>query len=282
MYRIHHHNDAGAFLNRAEEWLLQAEAEHNLILGLAHQLTVSTEAYEPPIYLATVEADGAVVGCAFRTPPYKLGLTRMPEAALPALVQDLASIYDWIPAALGPEHETATFAALWSEAKGIRAHPGMRQRIYQLDTVTPPVRMPPGQARLAQPTDVDLLARWLGGFREDTSLPGPDTRIQAELLLAKQCVFLWEDGAPASMAGWTGRTRHGARVGYVYTPPEQRGNGYASALTAALSQHLLGEGLLFCFLYTDLANSTSNNIYQRIGYYPVCDVMDYDFEQPSN
>ena len=149
MYRIHRHNDAEAFLDRAEEWLLQAEAEHNLILGLADQLTVSTEAYEPPIYLATVEAEGELVGCAFRTPPYKLGLTRMPEAALPTLVHDLIGIYDWLPAALGPEQETKAFAALWREAKGIHARPGMRQRIYQLDTVTPLARMPSGHMRLA-------------------------------------------------------------------------------------------------------------------------------------
>ena len=81
MFKIHRHSDAEAFLDRAEDWLLQAEAEHNLILGLARQLTESTEPYEPPIYLATIENDGAVVGCAFRTPPFKLGLTRMPEAA---------------------------------------------------------------------------------------------------------------------------------------------------------------------------------------------------------
>lgn len=279
MFRIHRHNNAEAFLKHAEEWLLQAEAEHNLILGLARQLTTSTAPYEPPIYLATIEADGAVVGCAFRTPPFKLGLTRMPEAALPALVQDLAGIYAWIPAALGPEHETKTFAALWSETKGIRARAGMRQRIYQLDTVTPPDRMPAGCMRLAEAQDVALAAEWLDAFRDDTGLPGPDSRPQAQEWIARQSMYLWEDGAPVSMAGWTGRTRHGARVGYVYTPPQRRGSGYASALTAALSQNLLDEGLAFCLLYTNLANPTSNSIYQRIGYYPVCDVMDYDFEQ---
>lgn len=268
-------------MRRAEDWLLQAEAEHNLLLGLARQLTESTERFEPPIYLATVENDGAVVGCAFRTPPFKLGLTRMPEAALPALAQDVADVYDWIPAVLGPEPETKRFAALWSEARGIRARAGMRQRIYQLDAVTPPVRMSPGRMYCAAAKDVDLVAGWLDAFRDDTGLPGPDARTQAERLIAQQCMFIWEDDGAASMAGWTARTRHGARVGYVYTPPERRGRGYASALTAALSQRLLDEGLTFCFLYTNLANPTSNGIYQRLGYYPVCDVMDYDFEKPE-
>lgn len=84
--------DADAFLARAESWLLRAEAEHNLLVGLAHRLKVSTEGYEPPLYLATVEDAGGVVGCAFRTPPFKLGLTRIPTGALPALVSAASPI----------------------------------------------------------------------------------------------------------------------------------------------------------------------------------------------
>jgi predicted GNAT family acetyltransferase len=74
------------------------------------------------------------------------------------------------------------------------------------------------------------------------------------------------------MAGFGGRTPNGTRIGPVYTPPELRGRGYGSALTAAVTERLLGSGLRFCFLYTDLANPTSNSIYQRIGYRPVSDV----------
>ena len=38
-----------------------------------------------------------------------------------------------------------------------------------------------------------------------------------------------------------------------------------------------GGGRRFCFLFTDLANPTSNKIYQAIGYEPVCDVDQYGF-----
>jgi uncharacterized protein len=33
----------------------------------------------------------------------------------------------------------------------------------------------------------------------------------------------------------------------------------------------------YCCLYTDLANPTSNAIYYRIGYRPVCDAAEYFF-----
>ena len=77
------------------------------------------------------------------------------------------------------------------------------------------------------------------------------------------------------MAGWSGPTAHGIRVNAVYTPVELRGQGYASATVAALSQLLLDRGYRFCCLYTDLSNPTSNAIYKRIGYDPVTDSSVY-------
>jgi uncharacterized protein len=89
---------------------------------------------------------------------------------------------------------------------------------------------------------------------------------------------LWEhDGAAVAMAGFQGKTPSGVRISWVYTPPQLRGRGYASALVAALSQQLLASGNRWCFLYTDLANPTSNGIYQRLGYQPVCDAAHYTF-----
>jgi predicted GNAT family acetyltransferase len=79
------------------------------------------------------------------------------------------------------------------------------------------------------------------------------------------------------MAGYSGRTPNGIRVAWVYTPPENRGKGFAGACVAALSQKLLDEGRKFCFLYTDLANPISNHVYQKIGYEPVVDSTAYAF-----
>ena len=92
-------------------------------------------------------------------------------------------------------------------------------------------------------------------------------------------VFIWDDGRRlVSMAAWSGRTPNGVRVNFVYTPPEYRRSGYASACVADLTQRLLNEGRAFCCLYTDLANPTSNKIYQTIGYRPVCEMSDFHFE----
>ena len=95
-------------------------------------------------------------------------------------------------------------------------------------------------------------------------------------MIERQDLRIWQDERPVSMAVAQGETPNACRVGYVYTPPEARGRGYASALVAELSQRMLDSGLSFCVLYADLSNPTSNAIYQRIGYEAICDVRDID------
>ena len=90
--------------------------------------------------------------------------------------------------------------------------------------------------------------------------------------------WLWEDhGEPVSLSGFSGPTPTGIRIGPVYTPPEHRKHGYATTLVADLSAWLLEQGHRACFLYTDLANPTSNRIYVEIGYERVCDAMEFTF-----
>lgn len=96
-------------------------------------------------------------------------------------------------------------------------------------------------------------------------------------------VMLWEDALPertepVSLAAFGGATPNGIRIGPVYTPPDRRGRGYASALTAELTASLLAGGRRFCFLFTNLANPTSNSIYQQVGYRPVTDVDQWLFD----
>ena len=95
---------------------------------------------------------------------------------------------------------------------------------------------------------------------------------------AGRVAYLWEDaGEVVAFAGVGGQTPRGIRIGPVYTPPDRRGRGYASNLVAAVTQLQLDSGRRFCFLFTNLANPTSNHIYQAIGYAPVVDVDLYRF-----
>jgi predicted GNAT family acetyltransferase len=268
-------DNAQRFLDCAGPWLRTAEAEHNLLLGIVGQLRSGRHSYEKPVFLATIEQNGAVVGCAFRTPPYKLCVTRMPVEAVPALVDEVGQHYDSIPAVLGPESIARVVGEEWTRRFGGRAEPGMKQRIYQLDRVTPLAHPVSGEMRLATPSDYHLVREWSRAFVDDTGVETPGVERLVTSVIDDGRMGLWlHGGLPRAMAAAAGATDSGMRIGYVYTPPEWRGRGYGSAVTAAVTQRQLDHGYQRCFLYTDLSNPTSNDIYRRLGYEPVCDVMD--------
>ena len=160
-------------------------------------------------------------------------------------------------------------------------------RIFQLDAVAPAPAVA-GALRPSTTADLDLLTRWLAAFTRDIGERGEadeparwaGARAGVSRTIAAGGLHLWEvEGAgPVSMANATGATPSGIRINMVYTPPELRRRGYASACVGALSQAMLDAGRRFCFLYTDLANPTSNHIYQELGYRPVADADTYDFE----
>src|SRR6185295_5099907 len=109
-----------------------------------------------------------------------------------------------------------------------------------------------GRIRAAHPSERDLIVQWEVGFAEDGDLPAAERAVQnIERLVdegfADDIFHLWEvDNAPVSTARLRRIATAGARVSGVYTPPALRGRGYASALTAALSQHVLDSGRWCC------------------------------------
>ena len=244
-------------------------------LGIAHQLRLypGREASAP--YLATAEHDGQVLAAAVMTPPNRLLLAcGGSRPALNALADDVAGFDVAVPAVSGSVPCTQWFTEQWQTLTGLTFPHVMPERLYQLTQVQHPAGVP-GMARRASASDRQLLIEWLTAFDlEAFGTIGPDVgeRVDAYFEMSTRGIFLWEDGAPVSLAAFGGFTPHGARIGPVYTPPERRGHGYASAMTAWLSQFLLDSGRQFCCLFTDLANLTSNHIYQTIGYVPVVDV----------
>jgi predicted GNAT family acetyltransferase len=63
----------------------------------------------------------------------------------------------------------------------------------------------------------------------------------------------------------------------VYTPPDQRGRGFAAALVGQVSADARAAGARDCLLYTQLTNPVSNKIYQRLGYEPAGEILTYRF-----
>ncbi|MGZ4360012.1 MAG: GNAT family N-acetyltransferase [Gaiellaceae bacterium] len=275
------HETADSLLAQAGGYLTHREAEHNLLLGICGQLRPAPQPRWRDAYLAHVQAGTEVVAVAMRTPPHNLVLSEVDRHdAVDLLVDDAAQTEPELPGVLGPKEASRRFADLWQERVGRAASRGMAQRIFCCERVLEPPA-PGGAMRRAQGADRPLLVDWFGRFLVETFA---ELRSQPEQSVdyalerpGREGPYLWEDPSPVALAGCGSPTPNGIRIGPVYTPHEHRRRGYASALVAELTQHLLAGGTRFCFLFTDLANPTSNRIYRRIGYEAVTDVDEYRF-----
>lgn len=282
---VQRYADPAVFEAAVYDFLIAREAEHNLFFGILSELKRNLHQFgEETPYMAAVESNGAIIGAALRTPPANFHLSHQTDpAALRLLAEDAHDRFPTMSGTNGRSDLAASFADIWATLTGQAYERTMAMRIYALEAVTSPADMT-GTLRRATTDDRELLIDWMHGFHTDIGDLVDRERSAAtvkrylESGAALRGLYLWEiNGQPVSMAGYAGPTPHGIRIGAVYTPPEHRRQGYASRVVAALSQHLLDQGRTFCFLYTDLANPTSNHIYQDIGYQPICDAAAYDY-----
>jgi ribosomal protein S18 acetylase RimI-like enzyme len=272
--RIQRHAVVERFLARAEGWLMQAEVENSLTLAVARQWRPAVS--RPPAYWATVEHGDAIVGCAFRTPPYQTALSTMPLDAIPVLIDDLGALYEDLPGVGGPPEEAERFAQIWGQRYGVGWRVHVHQRLHVLYEVKVTCSLATGALRRASAADLDTGTVWLQDFSREAGLSAVGDNLIERLINAGRLYF-WEDEGPRSMLAATRDTPNGSCISAVYTPPPFRGRGYATSAVASLSGDLLASGRRFCFLYTDVANATSNAIYRRIGFAPIEERIEIDF-----
>jgi predicted GNAT family acetyltransferase len=272
--------DVHRFLDAASDFLTAREADHCLMLGLASTIANHPEIYREPQFW-TVHDGGRVVGAALRTPPQHVVVSHVDEPRGLTALAEAVLAGDELPGVLGPTAAAGGFASLWSARTGRAAERAMQERVFRLDRVIAP-HAAPGRCRDAEERDRSRLAAWIDAFAAEALAvaPSSDGAEIADRFLrrAGRIAYVWDDaGEIVAFAGVSGPTPRGIRIGPVYTPSARRGRGYASNLVAEVSQRQLDAGRSFCFLFTDLANPTSNRIYQAIGYAPVVDVDQYRF-----
>lgn len=256
----------GEFLQHAGPLLYAREAEYGLPLGLVEALQTYLKPEITTLLLRLVE-DGVTTAVCVQTRKENVMLSDVTAAQAGALAAYCREHGIPVNGASGPPAGAREFCALYSSAP---ARVRMSNRILQVTKVIPP-RPAPGCMRVAGPRDFEVAKRFFHDFEVECSpdeLPSDDKlSTLIEDRIARQTIFLWEvEGVPVSSAHTTRPTRGGISIGPVYTPPGERGKGYASNLMAALSQRMLDGGKQFCVLFTDKDNPTSNKVYESIGY----------------
>lgn len=184
-----------------------------------------------------------------------------------------------LPSVNGPEQESSYFSQIWAEKTGCELTLNMHSRVYELlEVIIPP--QPQGNMRLARPEEAEIDWQMLNAMQAEAVLsPVTDVGLErVHRMIVESAIYVWEaEGQIASMAMKIRPTETACTISGVYTWPDKRGKGYASALVAGLAQVILDEGKRMATLFTNLANPISNSIYQKIGFRPVCDYQQYDF-----
>jgi predicted GNAT family acetyltransferase len=277
-WRLSH--DVGAFADHAWDLLAAGPAEQTVALTIVESLRAGHRWSDAPALFGW-HLDGADVrGAVCMTPPYEMLLAVVPDDAVADLVAVLRAEGVQLPGVNGEVATVERFAAAWRQGTALHARTVFDQRLYVLGTLQPQQPPPPGRARTAAAADLDLAAQWLRAFQQEAGVPATDVESAARAGIGDRRLWLWEDdaGSVVALAGRTAPAAGVSRIAPVYTPPAFRRRGYGAAVTAACTADALDRGADHVVLFTDLANPTSNAIYQRLGYRPVSDRRVVRFE----
>ncbi|QDP41721.1 GNAT family N-acetyltransferase [Radiobacillus deserti] len=270
--------DVQQFSARIEPLLLRKEACNNLMLGILEREKTSQNG---EVLMGLVEKDNHFVYGFIQTPPHDLVLPdiEIQPDIFPVLARWFIENQIKLPGVIGSREVADAFVQAWSQETKLPVTLHMEQLIYQLTHVND-IGSAPGRLTLAKEADKDLYVKWMQQFGRETNEEGIQDRAHSLIthFLKMNSLFVWEvDGVPVSMVNQSRKTKNGVTINAVYTPDEYKRKGYATTSVTTLTQKLLEEGNRFCALYTDKANPTSNQIYQRIGYKTVGDSIVYKF-----
>jgi GNAT superfamily N-acetyltransferase len=265
--------DVEAYAEHAWGLLGRDPVEQTLPLTVIESARAGRRWSEQPMLFGWYDDHGQVRGAVSLTPPYELLLAVVPDDTVQDLAGALQSRGVVLPGAHGPVLTVERFTVAWAAGGGSAATTAMRLRLYALGRLQPPAPAPAGQARPASERDVDVAVGWMRSFQREANLPASDVESAVRGQIQDGRLWLWEDPAGLAVAAAARSVNAAgvARVGPVYTPPRHRRRGYGAAVTAACTADALRRDAEHVVLFTDLANPTSNSIYQQLGYRPVSD-----------
>jgi uncharacterized protein len=276
--RVTRYSSAAQFLTHVQPLLERRESFNTLILGICDTLVHTPEQY-PNYWLWTVDNEQDVNTVAILTSPHDLIVYAegLDQTAVSQLAQHLHEQKMVLPGVVGAAEVVHGFAEAWSNLTGAATSLRRHSRVYEVRQVLFPLDVQ-GRCIQAGAEHRTLVSSWVYDFHHGKLPPDRAEQI-ADVHITNRRMYLWEAaGTPVSMAvGPTRQSQHGGLINFVYTPPEQRRRGYASAVVATLSQYILDSGKEFCALFTNLANPVSNSIYQKIGYVPCGDFDEMNF-----
>jgi FR47-like protein len=281
--------DPAEFLAAAGDHLASDPVVSTVVTTIAHRVvSQQADGIVAPgrdWWLMVSDGSGAVVGAGMRTAtfaPYPPFLLPMPDEAAVALARALHERGEEVLGVNGTLPTVELCASELARLGGGQVEVAQHTRLHELGELSRP-RPVPGGLVAATEADVELATEWFAAFMGDadeqagrprgaSAHEAPD---RSEMLRKLRAGWLWfwvdETGERVHLTAANPPSFGVARLGPVYTPPAQRGRGWASNAVAEVSHRIQAGGARAC-LFTDQANPTSNKIYAALGYRTVLDM----------
>ncbi|HDX9538911.1 MULTISPECIES: GNAT family N-acetyltransferase [Bacillus] len=271
MIQLHVYEEVVNFKKEIIPFLEKNEQENNLILGILQMV-------QQPIFMGVAKQEEEIAIVFLQTEEKKqiiVATSEMVEEAIVELAKKLAEVYPNVPGLIGNKKVVQKLAEEIAVLENKKMNVVMEQGVYALQQVKKKWTEE-GIFREINSDELPVIEKWIYQFCEDVNLPTTKEEAEqtAHTLITNHRLFGLEiDGKLVSVAAKTRPTKNNITINFVYTPKEARKKGYASNCVAALSQRMLDEGYKTTTLYTDLANPTSNKIYQEIGYEQIAESL---------
>jgi RimJ/RimL family protein N-acetyltransferase len=251
----------------AADGFLAERIERNVQATLLFHARAGRISGGPPLFGWQLEREPRFF--VLRIPPWPLLVADLDPALARALLERWLELDAPLPGVSGTPASAHAIAAAYRGLSGTGSEQRMAEAMHVLHTVVPPAHPPPGELRAASEADRELLVAWERAFAAEANLPRGAAEL-AEATIARRLAsgsqLIWEHAGAASTLVLSPPIGGTVRIGPVYTPPERRNRGYASAAVARACETTLASGTRQCMLYTDLSNPTSNKIYAAVGF----------------
>lgn len=268
------YDEIQTFIRETWEILLVSEVQNNLLMGNAIRERDGGRANDLRVSVKDEEGKIRLIG--IMTRPFNMVLYEVDNIPCPeateVLIADIINLHIEFPGVIGEVELVHRFRDKYIEVTHQACEVKLSMNLMKLTHVIKP-GLVAGKGRLATEEDLFYLPYWQVAFAEECGIEVPTLEESMTSIRGKinrQEIYIWEDPYPVTVVASTRGLEKGMGIGFVYTPPMYRGNGYASNCVANMSSRLLDKGYEYCYLYADQKNPISNSIYKKIGYEPIC------------
>ena len=261
-----------SFLEGCALYLEKEEMKNNLVLGNCYNIILENRDYKDYYFL---EAGGTDVSV--KTGPKVIVAGDHADA-----VKELFGFYSkneiFFTGVIGNVVAAQVFAQL-----SLKKISQSRTTLIEGLSSVNDLHLSEGACEPSRLSDLKTLKNWCLLFFEEQHLYPKKSEAEAERfiksLMKQGNLFSWiYQGKVVSMAAIIRKTKNAAIIGFVYTPPQYRGKGFATSIVHQLSDYILRKGFRQSGLLVDESNSVARKIYAQIGYKTVSELLDLDFE----